>query len=74
MSDEKAREARARRLATRQGLVLRRSRTRDRRVLDYGRYYLIIPEYNAVLGSQPNGLTIDDVESWLAERADKTRS
>lgn len=36
----KVRENRLRQAAQRQGLTLRKSRTRDRRALDYGRYTL----------------------------------
>lgn len=41
---EKTRETRLRRAAERQGLVLKRSRRRDPRAFDYGRYWLVAGE------------------------------
>jgi hypothetical protein len=38
---EKVRENRLRRMASRQGLQLVKSRRRDRRALDYGTYWLV---------------------------------
>jgi hypothetical protein len=38
---EKVRENRLRRMAERQGLELRKSRRRDPRAMDYGRWYIV---------------------------------
>jgi hypothetical protein len=67
VSDDKPREARLRRVAKRKGLVLQKSRRRDPRAVDYGRYFLVMPEYNALPGNQAFGLSLDDVERWLAD-------
>ena len=40
---EKVRENRARRMAQRQGLELRKSRRRDPNAIDYSRYWLVNP-------------------------------
>jgi hypothetical protein len=68
MSDEKVRENRLRRAAQRQGLELRKIRRRDPRAIDYGRWWLIDVETGGVWLDQGRfGLTIDEVEEWLAE-------
>ena len=41
MTAEKIRENRLRRMAERQGLELRKSRRRDPRAKDYGRWYIV---------------------------------
>ena len=41
MTAEKVRENRLRRMAERQGLELRKSRRRDPRAIDYGRWYIV---------------------------------
>lgn len=41
MTAEKVRENRLRRMAERQGLELRKSRRRDPRAKDYGRWYIV---------------------------------
>lgn len=41
MTAEKVRENRLRRMAERQGLELRKSRRRDPRAMDYGRWYIV---------------------------------
>jgi hypothetical protein len=69
IASEKVRENRLRRMAERQGLALVKSRRRDRRAADYGKYMLVNP-YNSnavVLGSGPVGpdLDLDDVEAHL---------
>lgn len=67
--NEKARESRVRRLAARQGLALRKSRTRNPDAVDYGGYGLVDPERNWVAYGTFNGGrfigTLDDVEEWL---------
>ena len=61
MRADKIRENRLRRAAQRQGLVLVKSRRRDPRATDYGRYWLASP------GSSPTGqgLSLDDIETSL---------
>jgi len=74
MEEDKVRENRLRRMADRQGLVLKKSRRRDPRALDYGSYWLIEPRTNAVatfLGGDEHGLTLVQVEDWLTTDKDK---
>lgn len=71
MSEEdKIRENRLRRMAERQGFVLRKRRRRDPNAIDYGRYDIAEPRRNVIATfyeSQEFGLTLDEVESWLTE-------
>lgn len=65
---DKVRENRLRRMASRQGLALVKSRRRDPRALDYGTYCLVNVQTNAIVaGGEVNGygLTLDDVEREL---------
>lgn len=64
---DRVRDNRLRRMADRQGLVLRRSRRRDPRAIDYGRYWLTDARTGRLL-SPKAGLTIDDVEVFLTDR------
>lgn len=57
---EKVRENLLRRMADRQGLALTKSRRRDPRALDYGRYRLVRGRAT-VLDTK----TLDDVEAYL---------
>ncbi len=59
----KARENRLRRAAERQGLVLRKSRTRDELALNYGWY--ISRGADELIHLK----TLDDVQEWLANPA-----
>jgi hypothetical protein len=71
MSEEKVRENRLRRMADRQGLQLVKSRRRDPRATDYGRYALIDPFTNTIVvgATERFEFTLDDVEDYLtAER------
>lgn len=71
----KARENRLRQAAARQRMTLHRSRRRDPRGWDYGRYWLV-PDRGPVVGARgrgadlgdPPGLTLDEVEDWLTAR------
>ena len=66
---EKVRENRLRRMAARQGLVLKKSRRRDPRALGYGGYMLVDAFTNSVVAGEldsPRALTLDDVEAYLA--------
>lgn len=60
----KVRENRLRRVAARQGLRLVRSRRRDPRALDFGRYWLYREATGALL-SPERGLTLDEIERRL---------
>ena len=59
---EKVRENRLRRMARRQGLVLKKSRVRDPRALDYGKW-LIVDARGNTLGVECRD--IDQVEAKL---------
>ncbi|MGC4891060.1 hypothetical protein [Micromonospora sp. DT227] len=61
-NDDKVRENRLRRAAARQGLALSRSRRRDPRALDFGRYWL---SRDGVMESDPAGISLDEVETFL---------
>ena len=67
--DEKVRENLLRRAADRQGLALRKSRTRDPRALDYNRWLVFNLVTNRVeMGEGPTGkpsMTLDEVEANL---------
>jgi hypothetical protein len=80
VSEEKVRENRIRRAAERQGLRLVKSRRRDPRAIDYGRYWLVLAEgvqtadlsddrRNLVAGPR-TGYSIDEIEALLEGRAD----
>ena len=58
---EKVREVRLRRTAKRQELKLSRSRRRDTRAVDYGRYYLTDTHTTA----QVTYGTLDEIEQYL---------
>lgn len=67
--EEKIRENRLRRMASRQGLAIRKSRTRDPRAIDYGRWVIIDPYADAVVAGtggigRPHW-SLDDVERYL---------
>ncbi len=68
----KAEENRLRRVAERQGLTLRKSRSRDPRVPGYGLYALIDPVTGGTIHPNlanftPFALDADDVRWWLEE-------
>jgi hypothetical protein len=68
MTDQKVRENRLRRAAQRQGLMLQKSRHRDHRAIDYGRYRLVDLFRNAVVaGGHPYDYSwsLDDIEVYL---------
>ena len=64
---EKTRETRLRRMAKRQGLELMKSRTRDPRALDYGRWYVCDPWTNSIVAGDPGYMNIDDIERYLLD-------
>lgn len=63
MSD-KVRENRLRRMAERQGFTLTKSRRRDPRATDYGKYWLANASTNA-LETEERALTLDEIEAYL---------
>jgi hypothetical protein len=66
--DAKAREARIRRAAVRIGLKLVKSRRRDPRAPDHGRYWLSEPIRNQVMLGGSDGVSLDLVEDFIGER------
>jgi hypothetical protein len=67
---EKIRENRLRRMASRQGLRLTKSRARDTRALDYGTYGLMALATNTVVAGNPStgyGLSLDEIEKALLD-------
>jgi hypothetical protein len=52
-------------MAERQGYQLRKSRRRDPRAVDYGRYFLTDPATNGLATSEPFGVDLDDVDAFL---------
>lgn len=67
---DKVRENRLRRMAQRQGLILRKSRRRDFRATDYGTYTLTNMHTNALEVYSPwGGVSLDDIEKALTEDA-----
>ncbi len=66
---DKVRENRLRRMASRQGLTLQRSRLRDSRAIGYGTYQLVDARTGDVkAAAEPDGgygLTLDEIESQL---------
>lgn len=61
--EDKVRENRLRRMATRQQLKLVKSRRRDERAYDFGVYW--ISDLNNNLQSPEAGMNIDEVEEFL---------
>ena len=64
-TQEKVRENRLRRMATRQGLQLVKSRRRDPRALDYGTYWLVDASSVEVASGDA-----DAIEAWLTGEAE----
>jgi hypothetical protein len=64
---ERVRENRLRRMAQRQGLVLQKSRRRDPSAIDYGRWFIVDQDTNALVAGDRFGITIDEVERFLTE-------
>jgi hypothetical protein len=71
IQEYKVLENRLRRAAERQGLRLEKSRRRDPRAIDYGRYALIDPAYGGTVhASAPWGiyaLDLEDIAHYLLE-------
>lgn len=69
MSD-KVRENRLRRMAERQGLTLIKSRRRDPRAVDYGKYWLAQISTNTLETSE-QGMTLVEIEAYLTGEGDE---
>lgn len=67
MDPEKVRENRLRRMAARQGLVLKKSRRRDPRAFDYGNYWLTDKKTGFLVAGGEWGINLDEVQNWLTE-------
>ena len=68
MDVDKVRENRLRRMAERQGYMLKKSRRRDPRAMDFGIYWITDPFLNAIIASgsyYDHGMDLDEVEEWL---------
>lgn len=65
MTDAKVRENRLRRMAERQGYQLMKSRRRDPRAADFGRFYILDPTTNGLVIGGQFGAHIDDVDAFL---------
>jgi hypothetical protein len=63
MTAEKVREDRLRRMAKRQGYVLRKTRRRDHRALDYGTFSLLDDRNRIKRGF--NQVSLDQIELFL---------
>ena len=70
MQETKVKENKLRRAADRQGLRLSKSRSRDPRALDFGRYALIDVQTGGTVHPMladrwAHALTLEEVEEWL---------
>lgn len=64
---DRAREVRARRMAERQGVALRKSRRRDPYALDYGAWWVVDPVGAALVAGGQWGMPLEDIEAWLTD-------
>jgi hypothetical protein len=67
ISDERRREAKARRMAKAQGYALRKSRARTFSGNNLGGYMIVDPNLNAVVCGERYDLTLEDVEEFLRQ-------
>jgi hypothetical protein len=71
---KKAREARLRRIASRRGLRVTKSRRRDTGASDYGMYMIVDPSSNTVIAGAGDAgranFTLDEVEKFLTTPSD----
>ena len=65
LSDHRNRERRLRRRARKDDLILIKSRRRDRRAPDFGKYWLH-DMHNRVLVGDYDGARLDDIEHYLS--------
>lgn len=63
MTDDKVRINLLRRMASRQGLALTRSRRRDPHALDYGMYWLT--DASGFYVTSRDGCSLDEIEQYL---------
>lgn len=61
---DKVRENRLRRVAERRGYRLTKSRRRDPRAIDYGKYWITDVKTGSPLTSA-GGLSLDEIEAWI---------
>lgn len=68
----KVRENRLRRMAERRGFILEKSRRRDKRAVDYGRYRLLVNHRDLDEHAQttPFAQTLDEIETYLESMED----
>ena len=66
MTDEKVYENKMRRAAARQGYRLTKSRRRDPRAVDFGKYWLIDPDMNGLVAGDQFGWTLEEIEQYLS--------
>ena len=52
-------------MATRQGLILNKSRRRDPNALDFGAFWLLAETGHIVAGDERVGMTLEEAETWL---------
>lgn len=67
VSTDAAREARARRLARRQGLILYKDRARSRSIDHAGGYMIVDADRNVILAGQRYDLSLEQVEDSLRD-------
>lgn len=67
--NHKKREAKLRRIARRQGFLLKKSRRRNPEAIDFAGYMLVNDRNCCVLGGSPYGFcsSLDDVEYYLSD-------
>ena len=68
---ERVLENRLRRVATRRGLILRKSRRRDPNAYDYGNWYICVRSSGGLLAECRS---TEEVESWLKDHQGETWS
>lgn len=68
----KVRENRLRRMAERRGFILEKSRRRDKRAVDYGRYRLLVNhrDLDELAQTTPFTQTLDEIETQLESMDD----
>jgi hypothetical protein len=54
-----------RRAVARQGHRLSKSRVRDPRAVDFGRYYIVEPHRNQIIAGVNSRMMLEDVERWV---------
>lgn len=67
MDGDKSREARLRKRADRQGVMLRKSRARRSTPDNHGGYMIVDRDSNWIIVGEEFDLTLDYVEAWLQE-------